>query len=121
MPSIPKPTRPAYIPAPPVKEGTGNQEFYNRQDWRTVSRLYREENPLCEACKFEGKLKECSVTDHIIPLPDGQDKDTRNFMALCHWHHNRKRALEKNGFCLPHLNGIPVNREEIFKHICRII
>lgn len=86
-----------------------------------MSRLYREENPLCEACRHEGKLRKCSVTDHIIPLPDGQDKDTRNFMALCHGHHNRKRALEKNGFCLPHLNGIPVNREDIFKHICRII
>ena len=94
MPSIPKkqPHR-AYLPEKTNMSirKVDNSNFYNSTLWRKVSRIYRTNNPLCEASETP---QPADVVDHIIPISQGGAKyDNRNLMSLCHEKHNRKSAL----------------------------
>jgi 5-methylcytosine-specific restriction endonuclease McrA len=114
-----------WLPPAPKRRETGNQAFYNQSAWRIASANYRKPGGLirpCEACQYEGKLVESEVVDHIIPEePYGAALDERNFMALCHVHHNRKSGLEghRNTPLIGHINGVPLDKTEIFKFICK--
>ena len=57
------------------------------------------------------------MVDHVIPMPYGEPLDVDNFMSLCHTCHNQKSGMEGHagGPLIPHLHGLPVDRNEIFK------
>lgn len=119
MPTLPKKSfTPSYIPPPDkVTRATGDQAFYNRIAWRTCSRVFQSLNPLCENCKDKGRLTEAQMVDHVIPMPIGEALYYLNFMSLCHRCHNQKSGKEGHagGPLIAHLNGLPVDRTEIFK------
>lgn len=119
MPTLPKKSfTPSYVPEPDkVTRATGDQVFYNSFEWRACSRIFRAQNPLCENCYQKGRLSPAQVTDHVIPMPQGEALDARNFMSLCHRCHNQKSGKEGHtgGPLIARLNGLPVDRNEIFK------
>lgn len=95
-----------------------NQALYNKPSWRRTSKSYRRDNPLCEVCSHVGTVRACTVTDHIISIQSGgQIWDTRNFMALCEEHHNRKRAYERSGWVIDGLDGVPVDRTQVMNKL----
>lgn len=119
MPNLPKKTfRPSHIQEPVYSDrATGDQVFYNSGTWRSFSRAYRIENPLCENCYDKGRLTEAQIVDHIIPIPVGEKLNDANCMSLCHVCHNRKSGKEGHagGPLIAHAGGLPVDRTEIFK------
>ena len=101
--------------------------FYNNK-WGNVSRLYRIANPLCEMCLAKGKATDASpgdrkgVTDHIVRIAAGGAKmDALNFMTLCKECHDRKSALEKQGWSCVTIgsygNFLPANKSEAIKSL----
>lgn len=79
---------------------------YNSTRWRTVSRLYLMENPLCEVSKSEGVIRAANVTDHRHPVRFGGDFwKEENFQALSHEIHNKKSGFESQ------LMGLMMNLE----------
>ena len=101
MPSLPKRTRPTQVR---TRKPTGERDTYNTR-WSNISRLYRIANPLCELCLLQGKATDASpgdrkgVTDHIIRVTaGGHPRDAANFATLCKSCHDRKSALEKQGW-----------------------
>ncbi|OAV44725.1 HNH endonuclease [Lewinella sp. 4G2] len=111
MPNLPKPKRPAYLPAPaPRKRSPAQMEaakFYNCQRWRSTTKRYRAANPLCEACAHVDELEPAAVTDHVVPISaGGSPYEVDNFMPLCHRHHNRKRAYELRGYVTSTVQGL---------------
>lgn len=98
-----------------------NQVFYNSKDWRMTSKSRLMDNPLCEVCREAGRLKEASLTDHLIPIEQGGDRfDDRNLMSMCHRCHNRKSGKERHAGALIQSDGrdgekLPSCRDDIFK------
>lgn len=118
MPNLPKETfKPTYAPASVNTRATGDQDFYNSPVWRNTSRLYRLEAPLCENCYNKGRLTAAALVDHIVPMPTGRQHDNTNLMSLCHRCHNQKSGKEghNKGPLIAHLDGLPLDRNEIFK------
>ena len=72
--------------------------FYHSKAWRTLSRQYRLNNPVCEQCLKQGIVRKVNVVDHIVELKDDFSRrlDERNLQSLCHACHNKKTAEEKN-------------------------
>ena len=102
------------------KEGD-NMPFYNSKPWRTSSKVYRQEHPLCEVCLNFDQVVIAEVVDHLIPINElGSKLNNENFMAMCHSCHNTKSAKERHqGILIEHSTivgsgRIPTNREEIF-------
>ena len=77
--------------------------FYKSKSWANASRLYRLNNPCCEACLKDGIVKKADVVDHIIEIKDDWSKrlDESNFQSLCHRHHNQKTWREKRKRATP--------------------
>ncbi|MHC5269673.1 HNH endonuclease [Enterococcus sp. LJL98] len=71
--------------------------FYNGRSWRTLSRLYRLKNPICEVCLLNNVIKKADVVDHILEVKDRWDLrlDEKNLQSMCHSCHNTKTAEEK--------------------------
>ena len=64
----------------------------NDRRWQAERNNYLATHPLCErpACP-----RLADVVDHITPLAEGGAKyDHRNFMALCHDHHDEKTVQD---------------------------
>ena len=60
--------------------------------WRTSSKAYLREHPLCEICKRNGKYVQATVVDHIKPHR-GDNKlfwDKSNWQSLCKSCHDKK-------------------------------
>lgn len=72
-------------------------QFYNSKRWRTLSKLYRINNPICENCFKNGIVRKADVVDHIVEVKDCWDKrlDETNLQSLCHTCHNAKTQREK--------------------------
>ena len=99
-----------------------NYSFYNSRLWRSTSRLYRMDKPLCEVAAFFGETLAADVVDHLIPINQlGAKVDERNLMAMSHKYHNKKSGLEAHREILIEydtiegIGRIPTNRENIFK------
>jgi len=95
--------------------------FYNGRRWRNYSKRYRQLNSCCEVCNGEGRTTGVTlsyshdlkrnvsdgVTDHVVPISKGGAVwDDSNHMAMCHHHHNRKRAYEQRGYVVDAVQGI---------------
>lgn len=73
--------------------------------WRKTSRLYREANPICEACiraskegdqSRDGMINLATSVDHIVPLfAGGEPYDWDNLQSLCDYHHSMKSQRER--------------------------
>ena len=64
--------------------------------WRTSSKAYLREHPLCEICKRNGKYVQATVVDHIKPHR-GDNKlfwDKSNWQSLCKSCHDKKTGKE---------------------------
>lgn len=103
MPSLPKRNKRKQDSERP-RVPSGDRSMYNAT-WANVSKLYRKENPLCEACLLRGIAKDASpggykgVTDHIVSVTNGGARmDERNFATLCKQCHDRKSWHEGKGW-----------------------
>ena len=100
-----KPKRPCRFPGCPKL--TGNKDGYcdehlrmRRKDydrymrgyvhhkrygsqWRKIRARYIRKEPLCEACKANGKIELAALVHHKKPLSDGGTNDEDNLMSLC--------------------------------------
>ena len=83
----------------------------------------------CEVCYHDDTMSSVvernGVTDHIVPISDGGAMwDERNHMAMCNFHHNRKRGYESQGLLIglsKGLNGlIPTDRLEVVRLLLRV-
>lgn len=99
-----------------------NKGFYNSKHWRKLSKLVRQEQPLCEVAKHFGLTIKADVTDHVIRVEEGGAKlDRNNLMAMSHHYHNIKSGKEKHkGILIQYVlnndgDKIPLNRNDIFK------
>lgn len=92
--------------------------------------MYRIANPLCELCRLDGRLTDASpgdrkgVTDHIVAVTRGGARmDARNFATLCKPCHDRKSALEKQGWSCAKFGNYgdfkPVDRDEALKSLLK--
>jgi 5-methylcytosine-specific restriction endonuclease McrA len=59
--------------------------------WKRLSRLFRDQHPLCALCLEKGIVQAAEAVDHIIPIAVRPDLrlDTTNLRALCFVCHNR--------------------------------
>lgn len=82
-------------------------EIHSSNRWRKTSRLYREANPICEAClkaskgqqragQRAGMINLATSVDHIKSLADGGSPyDWNNLQSLCDYHHAIKSQQER--------------------------
>ena len=124
MPYMPKKGRPAYMPKRKQPGNKGeNATLYNSRRWRSISTYYRMNKTVeldgygCEVCHQIDELSTANICDHVIPISQGGAVwDMRNFMALCHHHHNVKRGYERHGLNLDTAKGdeglIPADRQQ---------
>jgi 5-methylcytosine-specific restriction endonuclease McrA len=123
MPSLPKPTRKAYLPER-VRKPTGDQTFYNSTAWRKTTKLYRQRNPLCEVCSYMRQLEPATLTDHIVARQfGGADYTPRNLMAMCASHHDSKSARERTGLFIDAIDSpdglVPADRVQVVERILK--
>ena len=80
--------------------GEEARRFRGSRYWLRISRAYRKEHPLCEACKPQGNLVRSEDVDHIVPLTLGGDlTHDSNLQALCKPCHRYKTGLETGERC----------------------
>jgi len=63
-----------------------SSDLYHTYYWTRLSKAFREEHPLCEACRKKGIIKAADVVDHITPYPICGDNgffDRDNLQSLC--------------------------------------
>lgn len=121
MPTLPKPYCAPWKEPPKKKIGSKTVKgfSYNYPKWREVSTRYRQDHPKCQVqeCK-----RDSAVTDHIIPInKGGAIWHPANWGALCHGHHNRKRAKERTGYVGEYAETkegfIPINKIDIYAQL----
>lgn len=59
---------------------------YHSYRWTKLSRAWRQEHPICECCKSQGRVKSAEVVDHIVPWPVCGTQgffDRGNLQSLC--------------------------------------
>ncbi|MGO3732065.1 MAG: HNH endonuclease signature motif containing protein [Vagococcus sp.] len=71
--------------------------LYNSKRWRTTSKIYRINHPICENCLSIGIIKPVDVVDHIIEVKDDWNLryEETNLQSLCHNCHNQKTINER--------------------------
>jgi 5-methylcytosine-specific restriction enzyme A len=70
-------------------------DFYSSSAWRRCRASYLGTNPLCTACKGEGRLTPATVVDHVVEIKQGGDRfDPANLQGLCASCHARKTAAD---------------------------
>lgn len=95
------PKRLRYKPSPPGKKRTRksrNQDLagFSRKQWQTLTRLKKEQNPLCEACEADTTRPNTGDTDHVIPRAYlGSFAAPENLVRLCKVCHGIKSQLEQ--------------------------
>jgi 5-methylcytosine-specific restriction protein A len=80
------------------KDKSSTQRGYGYK-WQQSRKIFLAQHPLCERCKAEGKVTVAEVVDHIIPHKGDMKLfwDTKNWSALCKWHHDSVKQREENG------------------------
>lgn len=73
--------------------GSSTQRGYNYR-WQQARERFLSANPLCVACKAEGRAGVATEVDHIIPHRGDQKLfwDETNWQGLCKPHHSAKTA-----------------------------
>lgn len=81
--------------------------LYGLQRWRRKAKAQIDAEPLCRACKAQGRITPAKVADHIVPC--GADEDAfweGELQSLCNDHHQAKRQAERDGRTwAPHRSG----------------
>ena len=72
------------------------QSMYNTAAWRRLRAAYRDQHPVCEECKRQGKTTPMFAVDHIKPHGGnvGLFWDWDNLQSLCRKCHNAKTQRE---------------------------
>lgn len=98
MPSLPKPTRRPWQPAPAKPAYQAHAErtaLYDSPLWRRARRAHLAAHPLCVTCEAMGVLRPATVLDHKVPVRDGADFfEASNHQGLCASCHAKKSAKE---------------------------
>lgn len=87
----------------PVKTATKDRRSFNAPyktaAWTAIRARQLSVNPLCAACKLEGRITQANHVDHLFAWAAiGKQAFTRNrFQSLCESHHGVKTGLEKRG------------------------
>jgi 5-methylcytosine-specific restriction protein A len=85
-----------------AKQSDDVDKIYKTQRWRRVRALQLKENPLCDKCRKEGKVKDAEMVDHIKPIRAGGNAyNMDNLQSLCQAHHNKKTALDNSTQNIP--------------------
>lgn len=72
-----------------------NREIYDSWRWKKLAQQVRKNEPICRACKAEGRIVPAKVTDHIVSVNKGGDPwDLDNLQPLCITCHNKKSSEE---------------------------
>ncbi len=89
------------------------KKLYNTQAWKNLSMIYKQEHPLCECCKIDGKTSSVEEVHHLIKFDDQEKEEVRSMLLLdkdnlislckdCHqkYHKNPKEltGLQRNLF-----------------------
>ena len=89
------------------------KKLYNTQAWKNLSKIYKQEHPLCECCKNDGKTSSVEEVHHLIKFDDQENPEVRSMLLLdndnlislckdCHqkYHKNQKElsGLQRNLF-----------------------
>jgi len=72
------------------RDPDSNKKYGRR--WEKIRAAYLSENPLCEICKDNGKLKAADLVHHKIKLSIGGTNDYDNLQSLCQECHSRLHA-----------------------------
>ena len=88
--------------APIQKTSKGRQDFnalYKTAAWAGIRARQLSREPLCVACKLDGRITQANHVDHVFPWAAiGEQAFTRNlFQSLCPECHGIKSGLEKRG------------------------
>ena len=81
-----------------IKNEQYKPRLYDTPAWRTCSKRFLAENPLCVFCKKKGIIKTANVIAHIIPHRGDKALfwDENNWQPLCyHCHNSIKKRIEK--------------------------
>jgi 5-methylcytosine-specific restriction endonuclease McrA len=72
---------------------------YKTAAWESIRARQLSSEPLCAACKLDGRITAASHVDHVFPWQSiGAHAFTRNlFQSLCPECHGVKSGLEKRG------------------------
>ena len=89
------------------------KKLYNTQAWKNLSMIYKQEHPLFECCKIDGKTSSVEEVHHLIKFDDQENPEVRSMLLLdkdnlislckdCHqkYHKNQKElsGLQRNLF-----------------------
>ena len=88
--------------APAQKTSKTREAFnapYKSKAWAAIRARQLSREPLCAACKLEGRINQANHVDHVFPWAAiGEQAFTRNlFQSLCPECHGIKSGLEKRG------------------------
>ena len=74
--------------------GSASSRGYTRR-WQRYRLIYLRQNPLCRACRAEGRTTAATVVDHIKPVNQGGAFwDADNHQPMCEPCHNRKTQVD---------------------------
>lgn len=104
MPSKPKNIkRPWVVERVAFGRRNDNSKFYNARKWRKISKLKREQDPLCECdeCKSLNRVRAADVADHTrglqFLLDNGLDPyDLKELKSMSHQCHNKKSGRDSH-------------------------
>ena len=72
-------------------------DLYHTARWTRLSRMYRDNHPLCAECARNGRIVAATCVDHIVPYPICADFffDESNLQALCDKCNHEKGQKDK--------------------------
>lgn len=74
------------------RRGSAASRGYDSR-WRRIRNAYIASEPLCEWCRFEGRVVRAEIVDHIIPLNHG-GTISGPVQSLCRSHHLAKSLTD---------------------------
>ncbi len=99
MPSLPKPVRRPWQPAPAKRvyeQHAARSAEYGTARWQAARAAQLARCPCCEACTKAGRTTAATVCDHIKPVRlGGSFWDAANHQSLCRPCHQTKSAMER--------------------------
>lgn len=63
-------------------------------DHQKARRDLMKAEPLCRACRAEGRVTVATIADHIVNLASGGSRSASNLQPLCDEHHRAKTLHE---------------------------
>jgi 5-methylcytosine-specific restriction enzyme A len=97
MPTRPPVHRPpGWRPPAPWQRSAGQQEREHPLPsyWRKLRQQVLRDEPLCRACRADGRVTPAREVDHVVPRSQGGRTERGNLQALCLEHHRAKTARE---------------------------